>query len=127
MIISSLSSSQVQIFPVVRLSAGAIDFLYRRRKELSRKFREEKIENAQWPNCELFVPTELCNSGFASSDLNEEFVRFTPNFYLNDIRCFEKPDNRLYHPVKYIGKDILQEIEILKTKLKMMEADLRDM
>lgn len=88
-------------FPVVRLSAKAADFLYVKRLEHSEAFESIKddIRN-RWIFCELFVPTELTANKFQCKNLNEENLRYQPNWNLNKQRIFEHPDFKLYHPVK---------------------------
>ena len=104
------------LFAVVRLSARAIDFLYQKRLELEKIFRNSSAQFKQWVFCEVFVPTELRNSGFICENLNEYRVKFLPYIYLNDERFFLKPDNHLYHPVKSVKAEI--------SKLKNLYADL---
>ena len=96
-------------FPVVRLSARAADFLYKRRLE------HKEIYNyaGDWVFCELFVPTELMNKNFSCKNLNEPNIHFE-NIYLNDNRIFLTPDNKLYHPVK----SARAEIDKLKLSLR---------
>ena len=94
------------VFAVVRLSARAIDFLYKRRLEHKETFQSLNDKDNHWILCEVFVPTELFNSGFICENLNEDRVRFLPQIYLNDERFFLKPDNHLYHPVKSVKAEI---------------------
>lgn len=94
------------LFAVVRLSARAIDFLYKRRLEQKEIFQNSIEQNKRWTYCEIFVPTELMNGGFSCENLNEERVNFLPNIYLNDERIFLKPDNHLYHPVKSVKAEV---------------------
>ena len=62
------------LFPVVRLSARAVDFLYKRRLEHKEIFQNSTDKDKRWIFCELFAPTELMNSGFSCENLNEENV-----------------------------------------------------
>lgn len=88
-------------FPVSRISAGAVDFLYSKRQEQKKLFfKLYKNKKYSWPNCEMFVPTELMNAGFACEALQDHYLRFSPNYDLNEDRVFENPDNKIYHPVK---------------------------
>ena len=96
-------------FPVVRLSARAVDFLYKRRLEHAKIYNYK----GDWVFCELFVPTELMNNGFSCANLNEPNIHFE-NIYLNDNRIFLTPDNKLYHPVK----SARDEINKLKKSLR---------
>ena len=94
------------ISAVWRLSARAIDFLYKRRLEHKEIFQHSSEQDKRWPGSEVFVPTELMNNGFHCENLNEERVHFKPDIYLNDERFFLQPDNHLYHPVKSIKTEI---------------------
>ena len=104
------------MFAVVRLSARAIDFLYKKRLEHFKPFTNSSVPNKKWIFCEIFVPTELTNGGFICENLNEPHVLFFPNIYLNDKRIFLKPDNLLYHPVKSVSAEF--------EKIKSLYADL---
>ena len=91
------------LFPAVRLSAKAIDWLYKKRLEYGEIF--SKLEPAaatknRWLFCEIFTPTELKKNGFNCANIEEENVRYLPIYNLNTQRIFENPDNKLYHPVK---------------------------
>lgn len=55
------------LFPVVRLSVPAIDYLERTRVAHSRQWRRRVL----WPNDEIFVATSLIHAGFTTADLNE--------------------------------------------------------
>ena len=94
------------VFAVVRLSARAIDFLYKRRLELKEIFQSLNDKDSHWIFCEVFVSTELFNNGFICENLNEDRVRFLPHIYLNDERFFLQRDNHLYHPVKSVKAEI---------------------
>ena len=105
-------------FPIIRLSSGAIDFMYKRRLKMADLFSKiYKNKANRWINCELFVPTELLNSGYTWTRL-EECVRFSPNYDLNEDRIFEHPDNKIYHPVKGNYED---KILLLEDKIKKLE------
>ena len=90
-------------FPIVRLSARAIDFLYKKRLEQKKIFTDDGKN--KWCGCELFVPTELMNGGFSCEKINEPHIGLKA-FYLNDERIFLVPDNFLYHPVKSVRSQI---------------------
>ncbi|MBQ6976544.1 MAG: hypothetical protein IJQ16_08360 [Selenomonadaceae bacterium] len=92
------------IFPAVRLSAQAVDFLYKRRLEHAKIFNEDGGKN-KWTFCEAYTPTELMNNGFSCENLDEEHVKVR-NLYLNDNRFFLTPDDKLYHAVKPVKKEI---------------------
>ena len=99
-------------YPAVRLSARAIDFLYRRRLAHKEIFNPENWEG-DWAFCEIFTPTELMNNGFSCANLNEPNIHFE-NIYFNDDRVFLKPNNKLYHPLK----STIEEISKLKVSLR---------
>lgn len=87
-------------FPISRLSNRAVDFLYKKRLEHDKKFKEFPAdENKQWPFSELFVPTELLNNGYTGAAIDEPNIGLN-EFDLNEDRFFEEPNNLLYHPVK---------------------------
>lgn len=88
-------------FPVVRLSANALNFLYNRRIEHGEIFEKIK-ENPEyrWIFCEAFVPSELMKHNYSCKWLNTECLRYSPDYNLNKERIFEFPDFKLYHPVR---------------------------
>lgn len=89
------------ILPICRLSGKAIDFIYQRKLQMAQKYLE--VENKQksfWPFCEVFVPTELTNNGFSATALCEEHVTWDMEYDLTTNRIYERPDYKLYHPVK---------------------------
>ena len=112
-------------FPIERLSARAIDFLYEKRLCHGKIFSQlnDKTDN-RWINCEMFVPTELINNGF-SYRYFEEYLYYKPEIDLNNNRIFEKQDNRLYHPIKgnYIERleNLTKENKELKQQIKELE------
>ena len=89
------------LFPIVRLTSAAIDYLYNQRikqKQLYQNIKDVKTNN--WPFCELFVPTELVNHGITVFRLDEPLITWDKEYDLNQNRLFEHPYNLLYHPVK---------------------------
>jgi hypothetical protein len=102
------------IFPLVRLSAGAIDYLLQKRATLSQRRRRL----LDWPNDESFVATLLKNNpAMVCRDLND----FGARLYDEDTLSFWKPidgdalrmrDESLtvYHPVLY-GDDYRAKVE----------------
>ena len=86
-------------FPIVRISGKAIDFLYNKRLEHLNKFDPHNALD-RWIFCEIFVPTELLNAGFKATSIDNQPMRFVPNYDLNEDRIFENPDNKIYHPVR---------------------------
>ena len=86
-------------FPVCRMTGRAIDFLYKKRLHYASIYKQKfSIEN-RWPLCELFVPTELANNEFFCSTISENTIHLSP-YNLNEERLIERPDKKLYHPVK---------------------------
>ncbi len=92
-------------FPLVRVSARAIDFLLDLRVHESGAWCGNREEgDAVWPNDEAFVATLLCNGGYSCADLNEfgqvygedSFGWYKP-FHLSAL---PPHDGRLYHPVR---------------------------
>ena len=105
--------------PVVRLSARAVDFLYKRRLEHKEIYVESNKD--KWIFCELFVPTELMNGGFSCENIDEPNI--TGTWYLNDSRFFLKQDGKLYHPIKYVKNKISamqNQIDDLNLKLRKL-------
>lgn len=91
------------LFPAVRLSSKAIDWLLQKRLEYAEIYKnltQPYINKSRWLFCEIFVPTELANRGFSCANIEEENVRYLPIYNLNTQRIFENPDDKLYHPVK---------------------------
>lgn len=110
------------LFPVVRLSNRALDFLYKKRLEYSVRYDIAKASKNRWPYCELFVPTELTNNGFSCSDLGEPYIFWNNIWYLNNKRFFEERDNHLYHPVKTFDKDLIVENANLLKKMSLDDS-----
>ena len=54
------------LFPVTRLTVGAIDLLYKVRREHSRQW----LRKAAWPNDESFVATTISGSSLSKADFN---------------------------------------------------------
>jgi hypothetical protein len=90
-------------FPLVRMSARAIDVCLDRRKQERFSLRSRLY----WPNDEAFVANTILNSGLKAADFNDigpdiyerESFGYTP---LNgDHGAFRGKSNRLYHPVLY--------------------------
>lgn len=90
------------LFPVCRLSTDAIDYLYKKRLEHTEIFKNFLDDpDARWVFCELFVPTELkLNDKFTMAGIENEYIRYRPEFDLNAERMYEEPDFHIYHPVK---------------------------
>lgn len=88
------------LFPVVRLSAKAIDALYRKRVQMS----EQASAMCLWPNDEAFVASTVANLGMATEDLNARAkVYGQSSFRYNHPISIEAVKGRHYnlllHPV----------------------------
>jgi hypothetical protein len=93
------------IFPLTRLSAGAIDHLHAARRAALVPELQEAFAN--WPNDEVFVATELCNHGFTclelASGLPGSYTRATLRTAIPHDRAALQaggPDGLIYHPVR---------------------------
>lgn len=99
-------------FPILRISAKAIDYLYKRRIEIETDF--EKIQpdsDAIIPNSEIFTATELTNAGFRCENLKDfHNVRCHPDIIKKEINA----KRRLYHPYRpHNKKTIFNKLAIL--------------
>ena len=101
------------LFPVVRLSARAIDTLHAERRAYARR----PVRLANWPNDESFVATVLTRNGSRCADLND----FGATVYDRSTYSFDEPIDgsalddratpvRLYHPVLF-GADLARKIK----------------
>lgn len=89
------------LFAACRLSSNAIDYLYKKRLEHAETFKNFlENPNARWIHCELFAPTELKLGNFTIAGIEDEYMRFRPEFDLNSERLYENPDFHIYHPIK---------------------------
>lgn len=92
-------------FPVIRLSAPAIDHLLMRRRELSGFLQQHHGDNstANWPNDEVFVASTLGNGGWLCADLNSHGTVYTEagfGYYRAfSEQALKERDDLLYHPV----------------------------
>jgi len=89
-------------FPVVRLSAKAIDEMHAARRRHARRFSRR----AFWANDEGFVATSVIGSGGSWSDLNREGRRFYNEMEFSFDKIIDgdhlpqpSADARLFHPV----------------------------
>lgn len=103
------------LFPVVRLSSKAIDFLHAQRKAFARK----PLRLANWPNDESFVATMLSRAGAHCADLND----FGRVLYDDTTYTFHKPFDgeqvddtamplRVYHPILF-GEDLQRKLRFM--------------
>ena len=101
-------------FPVVRLSAPAIDHLLSRRQELTPLF-EGNRPSGMWPNDEAFTASELANGNWRCADLNFDGTVYGPDCF-EYYRAFSESffiaaDNRLYHSVRH-GADFVTRLDL---------------
>ena len=87
-------------FPAVRLSKRAAERLYDIRLEHKEKFKNINLNSgSRWIFCECFVPTEVIKNNFTACRL-EGAELYPTEIDLNETRIWQKPDKKLYHPVK---------------------------
>ena len=111
------------LFPIVRLSGTAVDYLYKQRIAQKDIYKSIKIKkHAYWPYCELFVPTELVTNGFTVFGMEEKQISWNQEYDLNEDRLFEHPDDLLYHPVK--GQFLEREKKLKNEILRLNEEKL---
>jgi hypothetical protein len=91
------------LFPLVRLSGKAIDFLLEQRRA-DTAARGDKDPDS-WPNDEAFTATTLANNGFSLADFNEfgtfysaETLSFWSPIAESAFRA-KPPDGMIHHPV----------------------------
>ena len=117
---ANVAASDVQpyrcFFPVVRLSAHAVDALAAKRRAQSRR----PLRRLLWPNDESFVATAAVAAGLSIADLNdlgERFYDAETYSYTNVIDGARfVPDSaapRLHHPVLF-GEDLARKLQRLK-------------
>lgn len=101
---SSDASPRKCFFPVVRLSARAIDVLLAKRREHGRQWSRRKL----WPNDEAFVATAAEAAGLSTIDLNhgDPPVYREDEFSFDTIRDGDLPlpgdaEAALFHPVLF--------------------------
>jgi hypothetical protein len=100
------------MYPLLRLSARAIDHLLEQRQILSNRFMKETMADGRlrghelWPNDEVFTATQLYENGFKIADLNFTGIPFYDDrtfsfqFPVSETRFKSFPlDGKIYHPV----------------------------
>lgn len=126
----------MSFFPIVRLSAEASDFLYKKRLEQGKIF--EGLYDPECPDgevrsifSELFVPTELMNNHFSCASLpampGVVYEGKTNNREFYEQKKFLVYDNNMYHPIKddkYF--DMLEEIQIHDQSVGQGGGDSRE-
>ena len=114
-------------FPISRLSGNAIDYLYNRRIEQAKIYKDiPDKSHSRWLFCEIFVPTELKLANFKCDGIYEKYVSekaWNVEFDLND-RLFERPDNLLYHPIK---GDFINRLKKLKDENRLLQERIKEL
>ena len=99
-------------FPLVRLTARALDFAMAERARVTEGFRQILRErHLEWPNDESFIATTLHNNGFRCSDYNELGKYYSDNTFWMSVLIHPTKlppyDNMIYHAVR-TGKQYLK-------------------
>lgn len=88
-----------RLFCFAIFSRDAVQALFERRLDLSRKFAEGKIR--RWPFCEGYIPTELALRGFKLAELSElgttDLYDWRPAFPETDLSILQ--EHTFVHPV----------------------------
>lgn len=116
------------LFPFVRVSGAAVDYLLQRRVEFSRQWRTARQNGSPipWPNDEAFVATELRHAGFACSDLNAHGHKVYGSGFSVQVpvhhhaHLFAQPDGLVYHPVLDDGGFLARLRRVLKAGRRPM-------
>lgn len=117
---ANVAASDVQphrcFFPVVRLSAQAVDILAAKRRAHSRRAFRRML----WPNDESFVATAAVAAGLSIADLNslgERFYDGETYSYTNvldgELFVADDAEPRLHHPVLF-GEDLARKLRRLR-------------
>jgi hypothetical protein len=117
------------LFPLVRVTASAVDRLLARRRRMSRSW----IRRISWPNDESTVATTLSNDGSICRDLNgfgrtvytdETFSFFTP--FDGDALDMSGSDAIAYHPVLFAEdyRRKLAKLQVQETRLERFRRRL---
>jgi hypothetical protein len=93
-------------YPLLRVSAAAIDCLFENRLEASRLAVQDSRDASfqRWPNDEVFTATILANHGFSLADFNQFGAHYTAQSF--GFGTLSHPVQRhlknetLYHPVR---------------------------
>jgi hypothetical protein len=93
------------IYPIMRLSRGAVDFLSRERVALSARYLADGYQPFRWPNDESFTATMLMENGYSVRDFNDfgrEFYRGEHMWggpYAHRLLKEQPADGVIYHQV----------------------------
>lgn len=115
------------LFPLVRVSARALDALVEARRDFGARFQTAGADPQFWPNDEVFTATTLMRLGFDCRDLNAEAEVYDPNTFgywwpISDRQLAEAGREGLaYHPVLN-GDRYFQKLFHLAVRLKDFTA-----
>jgi hypothetical protein len=117
------------LFPVVRLSAKAIDTLF----DMRLHYAKQALRRAEWPNDESFVATISTRAGLRCADIND----FGVTLYDDESYSFHQPLDgyaleerarplKVFHPVLFDGDlqrkiarmQVIQNGETMPLKIK---------
>ena len=93
------------LFPLVRLSARAIDIMLDERRRASERFRVSGRDPVFWPNDEVFTASTLIRRGLVCRDLNDFGQVYDPANFSFWFPISERElaaggqEGRIYHPV----------------------------
>jgi hypothetical protein len=93
------------LFPLLRISAGALDHMLDARREAGARFAAGGRDPQFWPNDEVFTATTLMRAGLTGRDLNAEGQVYDPDSFgfwwpLSDRQVREQGrEGFAYHPV----------------------------
>jgi len=104
------------LFPVTRLSSGAIDAAFKHRVTQGKKVRRRVV----WPNDEALVATTLMNEGFRCHDFND----FGETFYSPETFYYGRPLDgdhfepalqsvQMIHPILF-GEEYIAKVSLLE-------------
>jgi hypothetical protein len=115
------------LFPLVRLSARALDHLLQARREFGARFVAAGADSQFWPNDEVFAATTLMRAGLDCRDLNAGGEVYDPATFgywwpLSDRQVVETGrEGFAYHPVLN-GDRYFQKLFHLAVRLKDFAA-----
>jgi hypothetical protein len=69
------------LYPLVRISAAALDHMLEARRQAGQHFTAEGRDPQFWPNDEVFTATTLMRAGFCGRDLNASGQVYDPDSF----------------------------------------------
>lgn len=110
------------MYPLLRVSARAVDVMHKRRRALTQQFQDETLlhggthSHAKWPNDEIFTATTLDEAGLVCRDINGESQKFYDErsfsfAHLISAKRLDRspPDEKIYHPVEH-GTEFMRKL-----------------